>query len=75
MRRLVLLASSLSIAAAVVFGSMNWTGAGDADNDENTLYVKNDGFADAFHAEFEREWADLGAVRVSCLFHLFACLT
>ncbi|MET0596110.1 MAG: phospholipase D-like domain-containing protein, partial [Polyangiaceae bacterium] len=29
--------------AAVVFGSMNWTGAGDTDNDENTLYVKNDG--------------------------------
>ena len=49
-------------AAAVVFGSMNWTGAGDSDNDENTLYVKNDGFAAAFRAEFERQWADLGAV-------------
>jgi phosphatidylserine/phosphatidylglycerophosphate/cardiolipin synthase-like enzyme len=49
-------------AAAVVFGSMNWTGAGDSDNDENTLYVKNDGFAAPFRAEFEREWADLGGV-------------
>ena len=49
-------------AAAVVFGSMNWTGAGDSDNDENTLYIKNDGFAGAFHTEFERQWADLGGV-------------
>ena len=48
--------------AAVVFGSMNWTGAGDTDNDENTLYVKNGGLAAAFHAEFERQWADLGGV-------------
>jgi phosphatidylserine/phosphatidylglycerophosphate/cardiolipin synthase-like enzyme len=50
--------------AAVVFGSMNWTGAGDTDNDENTLYVKNTGFAAQFHAEFERQWADLGGVPV-----------
>jgi phosphatidylserine/phosphatidylglycerophosphate/cardiolipin synthase-like enzyme len=49
-------------AAAVIFGSMNWTGAGDTDNDENTLYVKNDGFAAAFHAEFERQWSDLAGV-------------
>jgi hypothetical protein len=49
-------------SAAVVFGSMNWTGAGDTDNDENTLYVKNDGFAGAFHAEFERQWSDLAGV-------------
>ena len=32
------------------------------DNDENTLYVKNGGLAAAFHAEFERQWADLGGV-------------
>jgi phosphatidylserine/phosphatidylglycerophosphate/cardiolipin synthase-like enzyme len=48
--------------AAVVFGSMNWTGAGNADNDENTLYVKNDGFASAFQTEFNRQWADLSGV-------------
>jgi hypothetical protein len=48
--------------AAVVFGSMNWTGAGDADNDENTLYVKNAGFAAQFQSEFARQWADLSGV-------------
>jgi phosphatidylserine/phosphatidylglycerophosphate/cardiolipin synthase-like enzyme len=48
--------------AAVVFGSMNWTGAGDTDNDENTLYVKNDGFAALFSSEFAREWTDLAGV-------------
>jgi hypothetical protein len=48
--------------AAVVFGSMNWTGAGDAENDENTLYVQNEAFAAVFHAEFERQWADLAGV-------------
>ena len=54
--------AGLSGAAAVVFGSMNWTGAGDDFNDENTLYVKNDGFATPFHVEFERQWGDLGGV-------------
>ena len=48
--------------AAVVFGSMNWTRAGDEQNDENTLYVRNSGFANTFHSEFERQWADLAAV-------------
>jgi len=48
--------------ATTVFGSMNWTGAGDTNNDENTLYVKNAGLAAAFHAEFEREWSDLTSV-------------
>jgi phosphatidylserine/phosphatidylglycerophosphate/cardiolipin synthase-like enzyme len=51
-------------AAAVVFGSMNWTGAGDTENDENTLYVKNGGLSAAFHTEFERQWADLAGVPV-----------
>lgn len=49
-------------AASVVFGSMNWTSAGDDDNDENTLYVRNDGFAAPFQAEFQRQWADLAGV-------------
>ena len=53
---------ALAGAAAVVFGSMNWTGAGDTDNDENTLYVKNAGLAAAFPGEFERQWADLASV-------------
>lgn len=50
--------------AAVVFGSMNFTASGNDDNDENTLYVKNDAFAAAFHDEFEREWADLALVPI-----------
>lgn len=54
--------SALPAQAAVVFGSMNWTGSGNADNDENTLYVKNAAFAAAFQAEFEREWTDLASV-------------
>jgi len=49
-------------SAAVVFGSMNWTASGDAQNDENTLYVQNSGFADSFHGEFERQWSDLTSV-------------
>jgi phosphatidylserine/phosphatidylglycerophosphate/cardiolipin synthase-like enzyme len=48
--------------AAVLFGSMNWTNAGAANNDENTLVVQNAGFAAEFQAEFERQWADLAAV-------------
>jgi phosphatidylserine/phosphatidylglycerophosphate/cardiolipin synthase-like enzyme len=54
--------AGVSDLGAVVFGSMNWTGAGDADNDENTLYVKNSGFAASFHHEFERQWTDLAGV-------------
>ncbi len=50
--------------AAVVFGSMNWTAAGDEQNDENTLYVKSDRFASSFHDEFERQWTDLARVPV-----------
>ena len=53
---------ALPSQAAVVFGSMNWTGAGNSDNDENTLYVKNPQFAVEFWAEFERQWADLAGV-------------
>ncbi len=55
-------ADAASPRAATVFGSMNWTAAGDARNDENTLYVKNAELAARFAAEFEREWADLDGV-------------
>ncbi len=55
-------ADALTPAAAVVFGSMNFTASGDAQNDENTLYVANAAFAAQFHAEFERQWADLAQV-------------
>jgi phosphatidylserine/phosphatidylglycerophosphate/cardiolipin synthase-like enzyme len=44
---------------AVLFGSMNWTAAGDSQNDENTLYVRSARVAVAFQREFERQWADL----------------
>ncbi|MGC4067652.1 MAG: phospholipase D-like domain-containing protein [Polyangiaceae bacterium] len=49
-------------AATVVFGSMNFTRAGDEQNDENTLYVRHQGFACAFQAEFERQWSALSYV-------------
>ena len=48
--------AALPASASVVFGSMNWTKAGDELNDENTLLVKNAEFAARFSAEFEREW-------------------
>jgi len=54
--------SALPSQAAVVFGSMNWTNAGNSDNDENTLYVRNPQFAAEFSAEFARQWADLAGV-------------
>jgi len=51
-------------AQAVVFGSQNWTAAGNAANDENTLYVENSEFAAEFVAEFARQWADLASVQI-----------
>ncbi|HEX2880855.1 MAG TPA: phospholipase D-like domain-containing protein, partial [Polyangiaceae bacterium] len=49
-------------ARAVVFGSQNWTAAGNNRNDENTLFIENDDFAAEFEHEFARQWADLAAV-------------
>jgi len=49
-------------SAAVVFGSMNWTNAGAARNDENTLYVQNARFAARFSEEFGRQWSLLEGV-------------
>lgn len=45
--------------ARVLFGSMNWTTAGDRHNDENTLVVHNQTLAAEFQSEFERQWTDL----------------
>jgi phosphatidylserine/phosphatidylglycerophosphate/cardiolipin synthase-like enzyme len=54
--------AALPASARVLFGSMNWTKAGDSLNDENTLVVQNPAFAAGFAAEFEREWALLAAL-------------
>jgi phosphatidylserine/phosphatidylglycerophosphate/cardiolipin synthase-like enzyme len=54
--------AALPDAAAVVFGSMNWTKAGNALNDENTLVVRNADFAASFASEFERQWQLLETV-------------
>jgi phosphatidylserine/phosphatidylglycerophosphate/cardiolipin synthase-like enzyme len=51
--------AGLPRSAAVLFGSMNWTAAGDSQNDENTLYVRSARLAAEFQREFERQWADL----------------
>ncbi len=40
----------------------NFTGAGNANNDENTLYVRNADFASDFQSEFDRQWALLAGV-------------
>jgi phosphatidylserine/phosphatidylglycerophosphate/cardiolipin synthase-like enzyme len=36
--------------------------SGDDENDENTLYVHDEGFAGLFQAEFARQWRDLDQV-------------
>jgi len=56
--------AALPASAAVVFGSMNWTGSGDTENDENSLYVKHAGLAASLSDEFARQWADLTSVPV-----------
>jgi hypothetical protein len=52
----------ISERAAVVFGSMNFTSAGNMQNDENTLYIKHSEFARTFEVEFERQWISLSQV-------------
>ena len=54
--------AALPSAAAVVYGSMNWTASGDTQNDENTLYVKHAALAASFSSEFQRQWSDLADV-------------
>jgi phosphatidylserine/phosphatidylglycerophosphate/cardiolipin synthase-like enzyme len=43
----------------LVAGSMNFTSAGDASNDENTLVLRSPRLASQFHAWFEAVWADV----------------
>jgi phosphatidylserine/phosphatidylglycerophosphate/cardiolipin synthase-like enzyme len=54
--------SAIPNLAATVFGSMNFTAAGNSNNDENTLYVRNANFAADFQSEFDRQWALLAGV-------------
>lgn len=41
----------------VIAGSMNWTSAGEWDNDENTLIIKDPALAAQYHQVFEQMWA------------------
>lgn len=40
----------------VITGSMNWTSAGESGNDENTIVVRSEPHAAAFHAFYDRIW-------------------
>lgn len=41
----------------VIAGSMNWTSAGEYDNDENTLIIRSPELAGQYHQFFDRMWA------------------
>jgi phosphatidylserine/phosphatidylglycerophosphate/cardiolipin synthase-like enzyme len=41
----------------VIAGSMNWTSAGEWDNDENTLIIRDPALAAQYHEFFEGVWA------------------
>ena len=43
----------------VIAGSMNWTSAGEWDNDENTLIIKDTTLASQYHAFFDELWAEI----------------
>ncbi|PRQ01070.1 Phospholipase D precursor [Enhygromyxa salina] len=43
----------------VIAGSMNWTSAGEWDNDENTLLIKSPALASQYHEFFEQLWAGI----------------
>jgi phosphatidylserine/phosphatidylglycerophosphate/cardiolipin synthase-like enzyme len=43
----------------VIAGSMNWTSAGDWDNDENTLIMRSPKLAAQYHEHFEQMWAGI----------------
>lgn len=40
----------------VIAGSMNWTSAGEYDNDENTLIIRSPALAGQYHEFFDRMW-------------------
>ena len=43
----------------LIAGSMNWTSAGEYDNDENTLLIKSPTLATQYHEQFEQLWANI----------------
>jgi phosphatidylserine/phosphatidylglycerophosphate/cardiolipin synthase-like enzyme len=43
----------------VIAGSMNWTSAGEWDNDENTLLIEDPKLAAQYHEFFDRTWAEI----------------
>jgi phosphatidylserine/phosphatidylglycerophosphate/cardiolipin synthase-like enzyme len=43
----------------VIAGSMNWTSAGEWDNDENTLIIRDPKLASQYHAFFDQLWAGI----------------
>jgi phosphatidylserine/phosphatidylglycerophosphate/cardiolipin synthase-like enzyme len=43
----------------VITGSMNWTSAGEYDNDENTIIIHSKAHAAQYHAAFDGMWANL----------------
>jgi phosphatidylserine/phosphatidylglycerophosphate/cardiolipin synthase-like enzyme len=43
----------------VIAGSMNWTSAGEYDNDENTLIIRSPKLAEQYHQFFEQMWAKI----------------
>jgi phosphatidylserine/phosphatidylglycerophosphate/cardiolipin synthase-like enzyme len=43
----------------VIAGSMNWTSAGEYDNDENTLIIRDPALASQYHAFFDQLWAGI----------------
>ena len=49
----------------VITGSHNWTWSADNINDENTLIVHNQSFANVFRQEFEARWAELQSTSIN----------
>jgi phosphatidylserine/phosphatidylglycerophosphate/cardiolipin synthase-like enzyme len=43
----------------VIAGSMNWTSAGEWDNDENTLLIEDPKLAAQYHEFFDRIWTEI----------------